>query len=200
MPIIPVKKPSPDFKSFKRMLKGEGEPERVHFVELWIDEEVRKFITENLMGERWVSAPPEYSLLRDASTPQAISLEEKQAYWRQNINFFYRMGYNCLPDLSPANLYFQSMVTKTRIAEDTANLSKGKRIWAQAEARRTGVRDIEFWVNGNLPITPHYPGRDSPLPMRSSGKGRNLAKTPSKNFCGGHFEKRISVRREFLRG
>ena len=125
------KKPSPDFESFEKVLKGEEKPQRVYFVELWVDEEVRKFVTEKFMGRRWVPAPPEYSLLSVNTFPREISSEEKQTYWRQNINFFYRMGYDYLPDLFPALLYFQSLVRRTRIADDTAHLSKGKRTWAE---------------------------------------------------------------------
>jgi len=129
---FPLKNPSPDFESFKKVLKGEKKPERVYFVEMWVDEEIRKFITENLIGDKWVPAPPEYSLLTSGDlVPSITSLEDKKAYWRQNINFFYRMGYDCLPDMDAATLYFQSLVRKTRIANDTAYLSKGKRVWAE---------------------------------------------------------------------
>lgn len=128
---LPVRSPSPDFETFKRVLKGEAEPERVHFVEVWVDEEIRQFIMENLLGQKWIPAPSEYSLLRGEAASGPISAEERKAHWKQNIDFFYQMGYDYLPDMDAATLYFQSLVTRTRVADDTAYLSKGKRVWAE---------------------------------------------------------------------
>jgi len=125
---LPIKNPSPDFETFKRVLKGEKEPDRVHFVEAWVDEEIRQFITENLMDERWVPAPPESSALRESRT---VSLKQREAYWRQNINFFYRLGYDFFPDMDAGFNYLASFVAKTRVADDTASLSAGKRVWAE---------------------------------------------------------------------
>ena len=71
---VPLKNPKPDFKIFREVLEGKKKAERVHFVELLMDEEIKKYITENLLGEKWVS----------------YSSETKKDYWRQNINFWYR--------------------------------------------------------------------------------------------------------------
>ena len=123
---VPLKNPSPDFESFKKVIKGEKEPERVHFVEVTIDPEIQKSIVENLMGEKWI--PPKIGLFGFSSS--AASDIDEEAYWKQFINFYYRMGYDFLPD-EELVIHFQALLTSSRITEDTASLSRGKRIWAE---------------------------------------------------------------------
>lgn len=52
MSTFPLKKPSPDFEAFEKVLKGEKTPEKVYFVELVIDMEVIQFISKTMMGTR----------------------------------------------------------------------------------------------------------------------------------------------------
>jgi len=62
---------------------------------------------------------------------------------------------------------------------------------------RLGAQETEDTEGGWSPSTQTVLGGWGKIrlfPMRSSGSGRNRAKTPSKNFCGGYFEKRISER------
>ena len=125
---VPTTNPFPDFETFRQVLKGEKEPHRVHFVEVLVDEEIKHFILENVLDEKWVPAPPECGL---ADTSSSAPSEHRKAYWRQNINFFYRMGYDFLPDMDPAAAFFPSIVPKPRVADDTASLSRGKRVWAE---------------------------------------------------------------------
>ena len=49
---VPLKNPKPDFKTFREVLEGKKKAERVHFVELLMDEEIKKSITENLLEEK----------------------------------------------------------------------------------------------------------------------------------------------------
>ena len=107
---VPLRKPKPDFKSFREVLEGRKSAERVHFVELLMDEEIKKHITENLLGKKWIP----------------YSAEMMEDYWKQNINFWYRMGYDYIHVMGGLNF-----PGKLREGEDTASLSKEKRVWAE---------------------------------------------------------------------
>ena len=48
---LPIKNPEPDFFSLKKVLEGERDFFKVHFIEFWIDEEIKKFIIENIFNE-----------------------------------------------------------------------------------------------------------------------------------------------------
>ncbi len=109
---IPLEKPSPDFDSLTKVLKGEMKPERVHFVELGLDHEVIRAIMEDSMNWEW--------------TPSTE--ETTEAYQRQLIQFWYRMGYDFFP-VSPDWLNLPEF--RRREAQDTAGLSKGKRTWIE---------------------------------------------------------------------
>ena len=107
-----LQNPSPDFESLEKVLRGEKEPEKVYFVELGIDEEIIKYITENIMGERWIP-----------------STEETQKdYQKQIVDFYYKMGY----DYVPLWLDWRNLPQfKERKTADTAILSRGERDWIE---------------------------------------------------------------------
>lgn len=109
---FPLRNSSPNFENFKEVLEGKTKPEKVHFVEIFIDEEIMKFITENMMGKKWVSR----------------SEKNNKIYWRQYINFYYSMGYDYVPIIPADEL--KNLPIEARKANDTALLSKGKRRWA----------------------------------------------------------------------
>ena len=96
---IPMQEPSPDFGSMEKIVKGEQEADRVPLVELLVDEEVKRVIIEEGMGDKWV-APPRL-LFGTAPSGQIPREGAEEAYWRQNINFFYRLGYDLVPDMEP---------------------------------------------------------------------------------------------------
>jgi len=106
---VPLENPSPDFESLKRVLKGER-AKKVHFVELGIDKEIKEYITENLLGKKWIP----------------LTSESKENYWKQEIYFWYRMGYDYIR--VSGGLDFP---TKYKESEDTASLSRGKRNWIE---------------------------------------------------------------------
>jgi len=121
--LLALKNLSPDFESFARVIKGEKEPEKVYFVELLIDEEIKKAVIEKVMGEKW-SPPPR--LLFGASAGD--KKENPEIYWQQHINFYYKMGYDFMPDMEHL-LRWQTLLSAKK-ANDTAKLSRGKRSWA----------------------------------------------------------------------
>jgi len=109
---IPMERPSPDFEALTKVLKGEMTPERVHFVELGVDHEVIRDITEHHMNREWV--------------PLAEGTSE--AYQKQLVEFYYQMGY----DFVPASSEWLNMPEfRKRAAKDTADLSKGERTWIE---------------------------------------------------------------------
>lgn len=107
-----LRKPSPDFESFEKVLRGEKKPERAYLVELYVDEEVVRFVTENILGRKWVS----------------LTEETKEEYWKQWISFYYSMGYDFVP--LPA-FWINLPSFKGRETTDTASPSGGRRTWAE---------------------------------------------------------------------
>jgi len=129
---IPIEKPRPDFDTFERVLKGELAPRKVHFVELGVDEEIMRAVTEDLFGARWV--PQSLDTGRGSVPIGARALaywvpqspETRRDYIRQRIEFFHRLGY----DSYPAGPTFRNMPeSKARTTADTAELSHGQRSW-----------------------------------------------------------------------
>ncbi len=111
---IPMEEPLPDFESLKRVLRGEKKPERVHFVELLMDEKVKKDIVERFFGKRWIP----------------YSSENKEKYLLQDIDFWSRMGYDYIrvSGGGEVTLNWPGAIRKT---EDIFSLSRGERIWAE---------------------------------------------------------------------
>jgi len=104
-----LKNPEPDFEEFKKVIKGK-KAERVHFVELLMDYEVKKYITEKYFGEKWID----------------YSEENKEKFIKQEINFWYKLGYDYVRIAGGIVFYGKSRKTK-----DTAILSKGERGWVE---------------------------------------------------------------------
>jgi len=109
---VPLRNPKPNFEEFKRVLMGQKKAERVHFVELFADPEVVSYILENLLGEK----------------PVPWSLETKKDFLRQQVNWWYRMGYDYIRVAIADELQFPG---KARRTGDTAHLSRGKREWVE---------------------------------------------------------------------
>lgn len=116
---VPLEHPRPDRENFKRVILREKEPERPPFVELHIDKEIVREIVEKELGRKWVEPLPD-----DRKT--------QEAYLRNHIECWYRLGYDCLRHTGDfrlsAGLHFASRV---REGEDTASLSRGERKWTE---------------------------------------------------------------------
>ena len=111
--------PAPDFAELERMLKGEQEPRRVHLVELHIDSEVLQTITERYLGERWISKKSTWDQQPDKSP--------LEAYFKQLVMLYYRLGYDYVR-VKP--IWTHHPRPGWLRAEDTAELSRGEREWA----------------------------------------------------------------------
>jgi uroporphyrinogen decarboxylase len=90
---LPLKHPRPDAKEFIDILMGRKRRARTPLVEYIVDDVVMKPIVEDLLGRRWVEYGPDR--------------EAQAAYLDNFIEFWYRLGYDCvrfeqsLPFLEP---------------------------------------------------------------------------------------------------
>jgi uroporphyrinogen decarboxylase len=111
---FPLKDPKPDFEALENVVLGRAEPERVHFVEEFADVEVIDYIVQNMMEEEfpsldetWASAGSDSHLASKVETFLAggefklIDGEPDEIRVKRDIAFYYRMGYDYLPDLAP---------------------------------------------------------------------------------------------------
>jgi uroporphyrinogen decarboxylase len=129
---FPLKKPDPDFNHLLDVLSGKEQPRRVLFCEMLIDEEIKKYLIENYFNE--TNYPPTVTFggsSGNASDYEA-SKEASDLYYRQLIDFYYRMGYSVVADFEFL-VNFQSFNTVARIGKDpdTAQFARGERHWAQ---------------------------------------------------------------------
>jgi len=103
---------APDFQELVKVIRGERQPSRVHLVELWVDQEVVRFVTENVFGEKWAPSADDTGCVSS----------------RQHVSFYARMGY----DFAPCWAGFRNLPEfKERKATDTAELSRGERHWVE---------------------------------------------------------------------
>jgi uroporphyrinogen decarboxylase len=111
--------PAPDFAGLEGVLRGAQVPRRVHLVELLIDDQVLRSIVEKHMGQTWV---PWGGAQRWLPPPP----DQAESYFRQLVNLYYRLGYDCVPI---SRLWLNHPLPRRRRTEDTAALSKGDRAW-----------------------------------------------------------------------
>ena len=107
--------PAPDFAELERVLKGEQETSRVHLVELLLDEEVLRAITEQHLGESWIPSTE----------------ETKELYYKQLVTLYYRLGYDYVPIPQWPPFWLNHPSPRMRHGEDTAQLSRGVREWVE---------------------------------------------------------------------
>jgi len=144
MTFIPIKNPKPDFERLNSVLLGKKKPEKVHFVEMLIDEEIKNGIITTYFGEK--NYPPTVTFGGGSEGEQKkVNIEEvKQAsdsYYKQLINFYHRLGYSVLTDYEFL-VNFQSFNTVGRIGKDPDSSlnARSERHWAQE-----GIGLIKNW-------------------------------------------------------
>ena len=109
---IPLPNPSPNFHNLEKVLRGEAQPQRVYFIEALIDDEIIQYVRENIMNQVYVP----------------LTEETKEDYIKQTIDFYYRMGYDCIA----LAVEWQNLPTfKERMTKDTAFLPRGQRRWVE---------------------------------------------------------------------
>jgi uroporphyrinogen decarboxylase len=94
----------------------------------------------------------------------------EKAYYKQYMNFYYKMGYDCFTDIRPFRYLGAMVMPKVRVAEDTAILPRkggyydtsekeGKREWVEEESGVINSReDFEKfpWDRMRLELDYHY--------------------------------------------
>ena len=156
--LFPLRNPSPSFSAFRDILLGKQIPEKVHFIELGVDYEMMKFISESLMG---VKAPENINvterkkeLFVEGRDVPAL-LDEEKPLLKFRVKFYYSMGYDCVP----IGLPLAPFPTKHRKTKDTAILSRGTRTWVEEEAGIiTNWDEFESfpWDRINLDVTEYF--------------------------------------------
>ena len=102
----------PDFDEFEKVITGKKQPTRVHLVELGADEEVMRFVVENVLDRQWVP----------------YSEQTRGQYIQQRVGFQAAMGY----DFAGGIVGFEGLPQfKERRGADTAQLSRGQRHWVE---------------------------------------------------------------------
>ena len=152
---IPLKDPKPDLNELRDIILRKKKPSRVHVDEIHIDKEVVKDVTERILNRKWIE-------------PVSDNKESQEACLRNNIEFWYRLGFDCIRLSSEfrfsSNIPF---ISRAREAQDTASLAKTERKWTEEgkgiisswEDFGTypwpSVNDIDLWpfeyVSQNLP-------------------------------------------------
>ncbi len=117
---VPLNKPEPNIENFKEVILKKSSPRRVPFIELHIDTEIIKHITERELNRKWI----EPSSCTDRKAQEACLKNYIECYWR--------LGYDSLRLVSDfrfaTGLCFSS---RTRQGEDTATLPKDQRHWTE---------------------------------------------------------------------
>jgi len=171
---FPVKNPSPSFELLEKVLRGEKKPERVRFVELFIDFEVIEFIVNKIMGEKLPSFEDikKDKINRFIAGEKVVLLatEEEKNYLKHYIDFFYYMGYDCVPDVLPSFYLRDMILPRIRTTDDTATLprgTKGKRQWVEeGKGIITSWEDFEkfHWERMELDLEDYYDFLSKNLP------------------------------------
>ncbi|HHY62721.1 MAG TPA: uroporphyrinogen decarboxylase family protein [Bacillota bacterium] len=119
---VPFSDPKPDFEGFRQVLEGKRDANRVHYAELFADREIVEAILADYMGLTPVPSPE----------------DDFEEYWRQQIEYWYKMGYDYIRVAGGLEI----PRAKHRIAEDTAALSRGERGWIEQ-----GIGEIASWAD-----------------------------------------------------
>lgn len=165
---LPLKNPSPDFKELEKVLKGKKEAKKVHFVEFSVDNEVIELVMTQLMGKKLLCSRAEEikqeaieKFTEEGHKVALLIKEEEKIFMKGYIEFYYRMGYDYVPDIRPTR-YLRGMIgSKVRIGKDTATIPRkgGNREWVE---EGTGIitswQDFEKfpWERISLDLENYY--------------------------------------------
>lgn len=143
MQLFSIKK-TPNFENVIKILKGEA-INKVELMELLIDEEIKQVILEQYLNDYYYPPPIRHWGENYISTSNFQDRKEiYKNYYKQNIKFWYMLGYSLVPDLTFIS-YFESMNKLSNKTIDKAELSKGTRFWATEKVGM--IKDWEDFKN-----------------------------------------------------
>jgi len=149
--LFPLESPSPSFQKLEAVLRGKKKPKKVHLLELAVDREIMENITENIMKKRFFYREAEevrqqkLIAFRKGEKLAPLTENRERAYYKQYINFYLRMGYDCFPDVRPHRYISSMIVPKVRVAKDTASLPR--KGGYRGSSKREGYRE---WAEEGL--------------------------------------------------
>ncbi len=111
---LPLPKPEPDAKKFVDVITGKLIPERPPLIELFLDYEVVREISRNVLGRQWIEPEDD--------------IESQKKYYLNSIEVYYKMGYDFYRITGATGYVFTG---NTRQGTDTAMFSRGTRYWAE---------------------------------------------------------------------
>ena len=112
--IIALKKPHPDFRRLEQIIKRERKIQEVPFVEIVVNPEVIEFVGKTMMGTRALSMSHDISekLKESIAGGEVVVLERKEeTFYKHYINFFYRMGYDYVPEFQVSQIQRSILAT-----------------------------------------------------------------------------------------
>ncbi|UCF10011.1 MAG: hypothetical protein JSW65_08105, partial [Candidatus Bipolaricaulota bacterium] len=112
---LPLREPKPDIERFVEVITGKRESDRVHFAELFLDNETMQAIFERYLGGEWIS-------------PDLANRETILPYFDNVIECWHRLGYDYVWAGGWQEILFQG---KYRLGTDTAERAKSTRIWME---------------------------------------------------------------------
>jgi len=112
---VPLKNPKPDIDQFVAVITGQTQPQRVHFTELFLDDETMQLISEQYLDRSWV-------------TPDLAERATHLPYFDNLIECWYRLGYDYVWAGGWNEILFRG---KYRLGADTAERAKATRIWME---------------------------------------------------------------------
>jgi len=123
-----LQQPRPDFTELTGIIKGEVMGERIHPVELHIDDEVLAAIQDRWVGEAWIPN----------------QAETRREHFAQKIQLYLGLGYDYYPWAQWPLDWMHHPRASERTGADTALLSRGNRRWVdEGRGLIGGWRDFE---------------------------------------------------------
>ncbi|HHX63981.1 MAG TPA: hypothetical protein GX702_03725 [Chloroflexi bacterium] len=104
--------PAPDFAAVERIIRGQEPPRRVHLVELLMDAEIMRVLSEDYGGRRWIP-------LKEGN---------EALYYPQLVDLYHHLGYDSVNVMPP---WIGHPDPPERYGDDTAPLSRGRRRWIE---------------------------------------------------------------------
>jgi len=130
---FPIGKPEHDCEELLSVIDGSKAPQKVYSIEVIVDEEIKKYIMENLFDCDYFPSIGISERLLQSSKPLSSDEDYKKAkqdYYRMYMDFHYRMGYSIVPD-HDFIINLESFNRVSLKVKDTALFSRGERVWAQ---------------------------------------------------------------------